>query len=112
MTLARRETTPQRRGKHVQRKLRTIPLDAIAPYIAASESTGRGLWCLVAREVTFVPVDGGETITQWDDPLEYAEYERWLAAHAERVHDTHEPAVEFVRRRAAEGSSSEAAGSG
>jgi hypothetical protein len=91
--------TPQREAKHVQRALRTIPVDAIAADIAASESPGDGLWCLVGGEVSFVPVHGGRTITDWDDLLAYAQYARWLAAHPERVHESHESAVLFVRSR-------------
>jgi hypothetical protein len=91
--------TPEREAKHVQRALRTIPLDAIAPDIAVHESQGDGLWCLVAGEVSFVPTDCGRTITCWDWGLAYAQYVRWLAAHPERIHETHESAVAFVRSR-------------
>jgi len=91
--------TPQREAKHFQRALRTVPLDAITPDIAASESPSDGLWCLVGGEVSFVPAHGGRTVTEWDDPLYYAQYHRWLAAHPERVHDTHESAVAFVQSR-------------
>jgi len=91
--------TPQREWKHVEWALRMIPLDAIAPDIAASESPCDGLWCLVGGEVAFVPAHGGRTITDWCDPLAYAQYARWLAAHPQRVHDTHEGAVAFVLSR-------------
>lgn len=91
--------TPQREAKHLQRALRTIPLEAVAPEIAASESPGDGLWCLVDGVVSFVPAHGGRTETMWDDPPAHAQYERWLAAHPERVHDNHESAVAFVRSR-------------
>jgi hypothetical protein len=94
--------TPKRHDKRVKRALRRMPLEAIAPEIAASESSGEALWCLVAGEVTLVPADGGHTITQWDDALQFAQYAGWLAAHPERVHDIHESAVAFVRLRAAE----------
>jgi hypothetical protein len=89
--------TPHREAKHIERKLRTIPLEVIAPQIAANEAQGDGLWCLIGGEVSFVPVHGGGTTTCWDDMLEYAQYARWLGAHPERVHDTHESAVQFVR---------------
>lgn len=89
--------TPQREAKRVQRALRTVPNEAIAPDIAASESSGDGMWCLVGREVSFIPIHGGRTETMWDDELAYAQYSRWLAVHPERVHDTHESAVAFVQ---------------
>jgi hypothetical protein len=93
------EMTPEREWKQVERALRTIPLNAIAPDIAAGESTGDGLWCLVAGEVSFVPIHGGGTVTHWDHGLAYAQYARWLTARPERVHDTHESAVAYVRQR-------------
>jgi hypothetical protein len=89
--------TPEREAKRVERLLRTIPVEAIAPDIAASESVRDGLWCLVAGEVSFVPIHGGGTTTSWCDPLAYAQHARWLRAHPERVHDTQESAVAFVR---------------
>jgi hypothetical protein len=89
--------TPQREAKRVERMLRAIPAEAIAADIAASESVRDGLWCLVAGEVAFVPTHGGGTTTNWCDPLAHAQYARWLRAHPERVHDTHESAVAFVR---------------
>src|SRR4051812_17181717 len=89
--------TPQREAKRVERALRTIPSEAIAPDITASELQCDGLWCLVGGQVSFVPSHGGCTVTEWDDPLIYAQYARWLSAHPERVHDTHAAAVVFVR---------------
>jgi hypothetical protein len=91
--------TLRHEGKRVTRAIRSIPLDAIAPDILAWEAAGNGLWCLVAGRVSFVTVDGGHTETDWDDPLTHAGYVRWLAAHPERVHDTHEAAIAFVRSR-------------
>jgi hypothetical protein len=91
--------TPQQEGKRVRRALRTIPVEAIAPAIAAEEAQGKGLWCLVGGELSFVPADGGLTLTSWDDALEYAQFVRWVKGHPERVHDTHEQAVAFVRSR-------------
>jgi hypothetical protein len=84
--------TPEREWKRVERALRTIPVEAIAPEIAANEESGEGLWCLVGGEVSFIPAHGGHTDTLWDDPLGYAQYERWLRAHTERVHESHEAA--------------------
>jgi hypothetical protein len=57
-----------------------------------------GLWCLVASELGFVPADG-TTVTCWDDPVEYALFVRYVQAHPERVHATHEAALQFVRSR-------------
>ena len=91
--------TPEREGKRVLRTLRGIPVDAIAPDIAASEAPGDGLWCLIAGEVAFVPAGGGRTVTNWDDPLAYAQYARWLGTRPERVHESHESAAAFVRSR-------------
>src|SRR6478672_10521713 len=96
--------TLRREDKHVQRTLRTVPIDAIAPDIAARESQGDGLWCLVGGEVSFVPVHGGRTVTDWDDPLAYAQYARWLAARLERIFDTHDSAVAFVLSQLGPGS--------
>jgi hypothetical protein len=89
--------TPQRGAKHVQRALRTIPLDAIAPHVAAMESSG--LWCIVASGLEFVPADGGTCETSWDDPLEYAQFVRYVRARPERVHSSLELARAFVRSR-------------
>lgn len=89
--------TPQQEHKRVQRALRVLPVEAIAPSVAAYESEGTGLWCLVANELSFVPADGGTTVTNWDDTLEYAQFRRWVEARPERVHGTHEAAVAFVR---------------
>jgi hypothetical protein len=91
--------TLEREWKRLERALRTIPLNAIAPDIAASESAGDGLWCLVAGDVSWVPAHGGGMATTWCDPLAYAQYVRWLAAHPERIYDTREAAVAFVRSR-------------
>ncbi len=91
--------TPQQEHKRVQRALRTIPVEAIAPAVAAYEAEGTGLWCLVGGDLSFVPTDGGRTVTDWDDALEYAQFRRWVTSRPERVHDTHEAAVAFVWAR-------------
>lgn len=91
--------TPQRAGKRVSRAIRSIPVDAITPEIAATESNGRGLWCLVGGAVSYIRADGGEITIDWDDELQYAQFARWLAARPERVHDTHAAAIAFVRSR-------------
>ena len=88
--------TPEGEWKRTQRKLRSIPVDDIAPNIAADEERG-GLWCLVAGGLEFIPADGGECQTEWDDGLMYAQFARWVKARPERVHTTREAAVAFVR---------------
>lgn len=88
-------TTPQKEWKNIQRLLRTIPVEEVAPRVKAWE--GVGLWCLVAGELSFVPANGGESHTEWDDPLEYAQFYRWVQARPERVHPTLESAQTFVR---------------
>lgn len=90
--------TREREWKHIQRKLRTIPLEAIAPAITNTEASGRGLWCLVDGELSFVPVSGNQTFTDWGDFLECAQFVRWVKAHPERIHQSHQDAVDFVRR--------------
>jgi hypothetical protein len=89
--------TPQRAAKHVQRALRAIPVDAVAPRVAAEERDG--LWCLVADGLEFVPADGGTCETCWDDPLEYAQFARYVQARPERVHPSRASALAFVRSR-------------
>jgi hypothetical protein len=49
-------STPEREWKHIQRRLRSIPVEEIGPRILAGERDG--LWCLVARELQFVPANG------------------------------------------------------
>jgi hypothetical protein len=88
--------TPQREQKHLKRALRTIPVDAIAPEIASSE-TGDRLWCLVDNELSFIPASGNRTETCWGDMLAHAQFFRWVKARPERIHPTHEDAVAFVR---------------
>ena len=87
--------TPQRAAKQVQREMRTILVDAIAPSVAAMESGG--LWCIVSGGLEFVPADGGTCETCWEDPLEHAQFVRYVRARPERVHPSHESAAEFVR---------------
>jgi hypothetical protein len=41
--------------------------------------------------------DGGQGVTEWCDDLVYAQYARWIRARPERVHETYESAVAFVR---------------
>jgi len=96
-----RPVTDARIGKRIERKLRTIPVDAIAPDITAHESNRSGLWCLVAGLVKWVPKNGAKVETAICDDLCHAQYARWLVAHPERVHETHEAAVAFVRAKLA-----------
>jgi hypothetical protein len=89
----------KRQGKRVLRAIRTIPVEQIAPVVHSGERDG--LWCLVADELTIVPAGGGQTVTVWDDPTEYAQFVRYVEAHPERVHPTQESALAFVRSRIA-----------
>lgn len=89
---------PQR-DKHLLRRLRTIPLDAIEPRIAASEAAGNATLCLVGGEVEFVRTDGSTVWTTWDDPLDFAQIVRYLQAHPERVHATRESALAYAKSR-------------
>ena len=57
------------------------------------------MWCIVARELTFISAGGGETLVDWDDPVEYALYVRYIMAHSERIHENKEAALAFVRSR-------------
>jgi hypothetical protein len=93
--------TPELQGKRVQRAIRTIPVEQIAPVVRSWERDG--MWCLVADELTFVPADGGTSVTCWDDPVEHAQFVRYVQAHPERVHPTHESALAFVRSRLTSG---------
>jgi hypothetical protein len=88
-------TTPQRDWKRIQRQLRAIPVDQIGPRVTAEERDG--LWCLIAEQLTFVPVGGGDCETCWDDPLVYAQFVRYVRARPERIHSTRESALAFVR---------------
>jgi hypothetical protein len=97
--------TPQREAKHIQRTMRTIAVDAVAPAIAADEAGCGGLLCLVNGEVEFIPAHGGTVESTWDDPLAYALYARWLATQPDRVHSSRESAVAFVRSRMGGGES-------
>lgn len=89
--------TLQQEHKRVQRAMRTIPIDALYPSIAAFEAGGNGLWCLVAGELSFIARNGALTETVFDDELAYAQIVRWVGSHPERVHQTHEDALTFVR---------------
>ena len=89
--------TPQRAAKHVQRALQSIPVDAIAPHVAAMEADG--LWCIVPDGLEFIPANGGDCETCWDDPLECAQFVRYVSAQPERVHPTRESALAFVPSR-------------
>ncbi len=89
--------TPQRAAKHVQRALRAIPVDAIAPRVTAEESCG--LWCILPDGLEFIPADGGTCETCWDDPLECGQFVRYVSAQPERVHPSRVSALAFVRAR-------------
>jgi hypothetical protein len=87
--------TPQREWKRIQRQLRGIPTEEIGPVVAAEETDG--LWCLVAGDLAFVPVDESTCEVRWDDALVYAQFVRYVQARPERVHSSVESAREFVR---------------
>jgi hypothetical protein len=89
--------TPQQERKRLSRGIRNIPIDAIVPAIAADENALNGRWCLVAGELSFVSKGGGETVVDWDDPLAYAQYVRWVQTQPERIHPNDAAALAFVR---------------
>jgi GrpB-like predicted nucleotidyltransferase (UPF0157 family) len=88
--------TPEEEWKHIQRRLRTIPVEEVAPRVAAEERDG--LWCLVANELQFIPANGDACDSDWDDFLEHAQFVRWVRAHPDRIHTTREAALAFVQR--------------
>jgi len=89
--------TPQREWKHIQRKLRGIPVEQIAPDVAAMETNG--MWCLVAGSLDFVLIDNSSCEVCIDDPLAYGQLVRYVQSHPERVHPSFESAQAFVRSR-------------
>lgn len=89
--------TIEREHKRVQRRLRTIPVEAIAQSIQAYEASGQCLLCLVANDLEFVGINGLKSETTWDDALEYAQLVRWIQTHPERIHSTFQAALAFVR---------------
>ena len=94
--------TPEQENKQIERKLRTLPVEAIASMVAAEEAGMLAVICLVGDCPDFVRSEGPPRLgeTTWDfDPLEHAQIIRWLRAHPERVHPTYESALAFVRAR-------------
>jgi len=89
-----------------------VPVEEIAARVAAEERDG--LWCLVGAGLTFVPADGATCETSWTDMERHALFERYVAAHPERVHPTMEAARAFVHARLCLGGRAErdAAGGG
>ena len=69
--------TRRREAKHVERAVRTIPVDAIEPDILAFEAEIEGLWCLVENEPSFVTASGAAE-TALDDDLTCAQFVRWV----------------------------------
>ena len=88
-------STPQQEWKRLERRLRYIPVEQVAAEVAAEERDG--MWCLVGGGLSFIPADGGTCETSWSDMTQYAMFERYVAAHPERVHATIESARAFVR---------------
>lgn len=92
--------TPEQEQKQIERKLRTIPVEAIASTITEEESGMQAVICLVGDWPEFVHPVRSQGETTWDfDPLEFAQIIRWLRTHPERVHPTYESAQAFVRTR-------------
>jgi hypothetical protein len=94
--------TPEQENKQIERKLRTIPVEAISSMVAAEEAALQATICLVGNDPEFVRPEGRhpQSETTWDfDPLEHAQIVRWLRAHPERVQLTYESALAFVRLR-------------
>jgi len=91
--------TLEREAKRIERAIRKVPVEAIAPTIAGYEASERWLLCLVAEHLEFVHVDGRRGETTWCDTLEVAQIVRWLRAYPERVHPTYPAALTFVRTR-------------
>jgi len=73
-----------------------VRIDTERPWGVESLDKQRGLWCLVAGSLEFVLADGGTCETDWDDPLEFAQFARFVAARPERVHPSMESARAFV----------------
>jgi hypothetical protein len=94
--------TPEREVKQIERKLLSIPVEAIASIIADEEVGMQAIVCLVGDYPDFVRTEGQDRRSEvtWDfDPLEHAQLVRWLRAHPERVHPNYESAVAFVRAK-------------
>ena len=89
--------SPERQQKQLERRLRGISVNAIRPWIASFEDQVDGRWCLVAGSPTFIKSDGATTETTIDDDLVFAQLLRWLTTQPERVHETHQSAISFVR---------------
>lgn len=82
--------------KVLERRLRYIPVDRIAPRVRADERNG--MWCVVGGVVQFIPVGQGVCdVGPWlGDPLEWAGIDRYVRSCAERVHESRESAWDFV----------------
>jgi len=92
--------TPEQEHKQIERRLRSIPIEAIATVVAEMETGTGAIICLIDKRLEFVsPIAGERFETTWDDPLECAQIVRWLRAHSERVHQTYDSALVFVRGR-------------
>jgi hypothetical protein len=91
--------TPKREAKRVEHAIRAIPVEAIAPTIAAYKASERWLLWLVGDKLPFVYVDGKGGTTRSDYSLDYAQMIRWVRAHPERAHQTYQTALAFVREK-------------
>ncbi len=90
--------TPQQEAKRIERKLRNVPVEAIAPIVLSWEPAG--MWCIVCGGLSFVPPDDGvwDVSTMWDAMTTF-QVVRYIQAHPERVHSSWESARAFVRAR-------------
>ena len=86
----------RREAKHVERSIRKIPVDSIAPQLAADEGSD-GRYCIVADRLEFVLANGRMTETAWDDPVEVALIGRYVRSIPERIHPTYDSALTWVR---------------
>ena len=100
-------STPQQDWKRLERRLRYIPVDRIAPRVAADERGG--MWCVVGGMLQFVPVGRGVCdIGPWQgDPMEWAEIDRYVRSCPDRIHLSWESAWDFVESRLGAGPDAE-----
>jgi hypothetical protein len=91
--------TTERDEKRALRAIRNVPIDAPASWIAEDEERRTGMWCLIGGNLEWVPRDGSQTETTWDDPVELAVLARFIGTLKERVHESHSSAVRFVQSR-------------
>src|SRR5262245_61415779 len=94
-------TSPQREWRHLQRRMRGIPVEQIATFVASFENDG--CWCLVSGDLVFVQSHVSDCEITLDDELVYAQLLRYVQSQPERIHPTLESAREFVRSQLSRG---------